>query len=288
MLNLSTQNPILDGSQDDAVEQPSPVTYAARHTGSDGPGSSRVYAGMWGTPEIAVVTAGVVAVIASVAVFVLAVLPARGELEASRREKSKVADQVVSAREKYGKITSTTEQVARLVASADGFEANFLPPDSTGRTELYDRINSLIGSHRLINTAGPEYVYLAPTTEGPRSGGEGETGREKFRSIFPGVYVTMTVDGTYQDIRRFISDIETSSQFVIISAVGIEPAEERRRAEAPETPGSGGQVNVPGIPGAAMGPGTAGGSSGVKRGETVSLKIELAGYFRRGSVVATQ
>jgi hypothetical protein len=278
MFNFRTQDSVISDSAGE--DEKASHAGGAAHGGAVR-GSSRVYSGMWGTPEVVAVTAGAVAVAAAAAVFVFAVLPARGELESSRKEKAEVESQVVSAREKYGRITSTTEQVAKLVGSADEFENSFLPPDSTGRIDLYQRINSLIATHRLINTSGPEYVALDPSQNGPSAAAESERGREKFRSIFPGVYVTTTVEGTYQDIRRFVSDIETSNQFVIISAVGIEPAEQRARSAAQQEVADDPQTGIPGIPGQ-TGPQQSA-PAGARRGEAVSLKIELAAYFRRNA-----
>lgn len=237
--------------------------------------SHKVYAGMWGKPEIVVVGMGVSALIATIVLFAIMVLPARKTLSDAKSEQSALEQQVESAREKYGKITTTEEQVARLVQSSSDFENAYLPVDSIGKTALYQRLNTLIGTHNLINTSGPEYTPLE-VAEGGSPQEAGERGREKYRSIFPGVYVTMTVDGSYADIRRFISDIETSDQFVIISAIGIEPSEKGGKRDGavggdgnPTGPGS--QVQRP--------------QQRVSKGETVSLKIELAAYFRRQGTI---
>jgi hypothetical protein len=63
-----------------------------------------------------------------------------------------------------------------------------------------------------------------------------EQGRSKFRSIFPGVYVTMTLEGSYQNLRRFIREIETGSEFVIISSVELEPTETKKKEADPSQP----------------------------------------------------
>lgn len=240
----------------------------------------RVYAGMWGRAEIAAVGIGALALFAVIVVFAMIVLPARKKLSDAKSEQAAVEQQVVSAKEKYGKITTTEEQVARLVQSATNFETAYLPIDSLGQTALYQRINTLIGTYGLVNTSGPEYTPLE-VAQGNGSKETGERGREKYRSIFPGVYVTMTLDGTYADIRKFISDIETSDQFVIISAVGLEPSEQGRKTEtSPEVEPVGPNSRMsPQYPMAQQAPQTT--PRRAAKGETVSLKIELAAYFRR-------
>ena len=40
----------------------------------------------------------------------------------------------------------------------------------------------------------------------------GALGHRQVRSLYPGVYVTMTVEGSYQNLRRFIRDIETGRE----------------------------------------------------------------------------
>ena len=60
----------------------------------------------------------------------------------------------------------------------------------------------------------------------------------KFQSIFPGVYVTTTIEGSYQNLRRFIREIETSEQFIVISAVELEPAEKEEKDDPTKPPTS--------------------------------------------------
>lgn len=244
--------------------------------------SHKVYAGMWGKPEIVAVALGGLALIATIVVYMVLVLPARKRLTDAKSEQVAVEQQVNSARDRYGKISSTEEQVARLVQSASDFENAYLPFDSIGKTALYQRLNTLIANYNLVNTAGPEYT---PLDIAQANGTKDEGGREKFRSIFPGVYVTMTLDGSYADIRKFISDIETSDQFVIISAVGLEPSEQGgKKNESPvefEPPAGRSNPQFPMAPQAAP-------QRSARRGDTVSLKIELAAYFRRANAQPLQ
>lgn len=275
-------------AQDSLIPTLPPVSGGESHSSSEDQadstvkGTSRIYAGMWGLPEIFAVCLGGAAVLAAGFVFMALVMPARTALESVRSQKTQLEQQVLTAREKYGRITSTTEQVSRLVASADAFENAYLPPGTVGQTALYQRVNSLIAAHDLVNTSGPEYVPLPVTETGNSSNAGTDTGRERFRSIFPGVYVTMTVDGAYRDIRRFISDIETGGQFVIISSVGIEPAEQKRRREEGGGNAAASEGDMPAVAENAA-PASPSATGSKPRGDRVSLKIEMAAYFRRPS-----
>jgi hypothetical protein len=171
----------------------------------------------------------------------------------------------------------------------------------------------LIAGYGLINTTGPDY---APLEINQREGqAESERGRGKYQSLFPGVYVTMTVEGSYQNLRRFLRDIETSQQFIIVSTVELEPAENQNRQTDATTVAQNTQptvtspnqpyarpnidptgVNPTGINPMTRNPGQMTTTTtqttrpttprGRTIGESVSLHIELAAYFRRNSAVS--
>ena len=279
---------------------------------------NKVYAGMWGQTEIATVGVGMLAILTVILLFIFLVMPAKKELEAKRAERDRLERELTTARDRYGNITSTEERVARLVGSANDFEARFLPIASNGRTALYQRINGLISAYGLVNASGPDYAPLEITDSGNQPSGE-ESGRAKFQSIFPGVYVTMTVEGSYQNLRRFIREIETSEQFVVISAVELEPSDNNEK----ENQTNGTQASVNNVQVAPViqnnpnfqapqavrnnplgrAPITAPNPTpnpaqpaqarpkqdrGKTHGEVVSLRLEMAAYFRRPNFVPAE
>src|SRR6478672_1317852 len=158
----------------------------------------RVYQGMWGPVEIGVVAAGAMAFLASIMVYAFFVVPSGRELATNRAKADSLEAEVVSARTKYGEITSSQDQVTKILASVDDFETRFLPAVSNGQQALYQRLNGLIGQYGLINTNGPDYEPLELSDK--ESSSDDNKGREKFRSLYPGVYVTMTVEGPYQNL----------------------------------------------------------------------------------------
>ncbi len=277
----------------------------------------RVYAGMWGQSEIATVGLGMLAILAVVILVVLVVLPAQKELEKNKAERNRLETELIASRGKYGTITTTEARVAELITSVDDFESRFLPVGTIGKSALYQRINGLIGAYGLVNTTGPDYapLQIADNRRGQET--ESERGRSKFQSLFPGVYVTMTVEGSYQNLRRFIREMETGNQFVVISAVELEPAESENKEDksqptvaqaqinnvqiAPNNAAGFQQVQTPGqprvqYPGQPIAPfqtttmTTAAPKAvrGKTHGETVSLRLEMAAYFRRPVVQQTQ
>ncbi|HEY0659013.1 MAG TPA: hypothetical protein VGD05_11095 [Pyrinomonadaceae bacterium] len=263
---------------------------------------NKVYAGMWGQTEIATVGVGMLAILTVILLFIFLVLPAKKELEQNRAERDRLERELTTARDRYGNITTTEERVARLVSSVNDFETRFLPIATNGRTALYQRINGLISAYGLVNASGPDYAPLEIADGGNNQSSEQESGRAKFQSIFPGVYVTMTVEGSYQNLRRFIREIETSDQFVVVSAVELEPSDteekENTTTQARINSVQISPVNQPAINGGAGFPVQPGqvmvqtptqprpkAVSGKTHGETVSLRLEMAAYFRRPNFV---
>lgn len=270
----------------------------------------KVYGGMWGQVEIATVGVALLAVLTTILLFIFIVLPAQKELEANRANRDELERQMISARSKYGSITSTEARVAELITSVTDFEDRHLFNSSIGKTALYQRINGLIASYGLTNTTGPDYVPLEiDLRQNVQQAEESKTGKDKYRSIFPGEYITMTVEGSYQNLRRFIREIETSSQFVVVSAVELEPAESEEKQNQtvvqqttlpnqqtiPNQPVMQNFPNQPqGIPNQSINdpyarPGIPQRQNvtkprGKTHGETVSLRLEMAAYFRRPGV----
>lgn len=263
----------------------------------------KVYAGMWGQSEIATVGLGMLAILAVVILVVLVVLPAQKELEKNKAERDRLETELLTARGKYGSITTTEARVAELIGSVDDFESRFLPVGTIGKSSLYQRVNGLIRAYGLVNTTGPDYAPLTINNDRPGQQSEGESGRAKFQSLFPGVYVTMTLEGSYQNLRRFIREMETGNQFVVISAVELEPAETESNEDnaqpgaAPRQQINNVQITTPQTmdgfnqgqnPGQFTAPSQTSTTvtapkpvRGKTHGETVSLRLEMAAYFRR-------
>ena len=268
--------------------------------------SRKVYAGMWGQVEIATVGVALLAVLTTVLLFVFLVLPAQKELDENRAKRDQLERELISAKSKFGTITTTEERVRELKASVEDFESRFLPNPVIGRTALYQRINGLIAGYGLINTTGPDYAPLEVDSRQAIEVSQTESGKSKFQSLFPGVYITMTVEGSYQNLRRFIRDVETSEQFVIISAIELEPAEgedksnknttAQNRPNQPQTLQPDGYVvnNPRSVPGSVQQTQqlpqqtSAAPNRGKTYGETVSLRLEMAAYFRRSNFAAAE
>ncbi|HEY2867310.1 MAG TPA: hypothetical protein VGJ02_09475 [Pyrinomonadaceae bacterium] len=265
-----------------------------------------VYGGMWGRNEIVTVGLGIFALLVVVLIFVFLVIPSNREVARHKSEAQNLKEVQMTADARYGDVKDTKSQVVKLISSEEDFESRFLPPAETGRNALYQRLNSLIDAYGLVNTTGPDYSPLDSVEQtASNNQSDEERGRERYRSLFPGVYVSMTVEGSYQNLRRFIKEIETGQEFVVISAVQLAPSDNESQQNKPAKPAGPQQViqDNPTDPnfGRQIAPGIRGVQmqqqplpvdnsrrpQGKTHGEVVSLHLEMAAYFRRPNFAPT-
>jgi hypothetical protein len=261
-----------------------------------------VIGGMFGIPEIAAIAVSAIVLLCVVGFYFLIVAPADRDLKAKKDQRDQVEAKLKETQDRFKQFGTTEAAVTTLNQSVENFEYNYLPVSSVGRMQLYDRINGLMAAYDLRNTAGPEYSPLGLKEFKPDEQ-QKERGRAQFETLFPGVYINMTVEGSYVNIRRFIRDIEAGGQqqFVVISMVQLEASENNegnKNAGAPpqnQQQGQGPNFNPSqtGVANKGLPPGMGGAQQpgqqsqlrpsqrGKTHGEIVSLHMELAAYFRR-------
>lgn len=162
--------------------------------------------------------------------------------------------------------TNTKQTVDKVAASLNEFETKNLMRQDQGRMDLYEELNALIVKNGLKNTSGPTYTTLDPSGTKSTAGKNVVT---KWQSFYPGIAVMVTVEGQYQDVRRFIRDVERSKQFVVINEVELQRATQNN---APASIDEGGSD--------AASPSSSGSGT---RGSLVSLQLNMATYFQRPS-----
>lgn len=227
----------------------------------------KVRAGMFGVPELLVLSLSGIMLLGALGFYFLMYVPAQNELKTKKVQRDELDLKLQAARTKFQGFTDEKDYAVKLVQSVDNFESAHLPIASVGRTELYGRLNGLMLAYNLRNTAGPEYspLEIKVMREGRQ---QEERGRAKFESLYPGDYINMTVEGTYQNLRRFMREIEASRQFVVISSVELEAAENTSRGPNIQTgPPSAQPTPTP--------------LRGKTSGDIVSLHMEFATYYRR-------
>jgi len=224
-----------------------------------------------GLPElIGLVGAAFLALITAFAYFYF-YLPAQSRLSNAQQERDRLQAALRSSQKGLETNKSVTEKVNEITASLKDFEGNYLAASATSRLSLYTTLNDLIKSNGLKNTAGPSYAPLEPA--GTKSQVQATVTAEKqshakWQTIYPGIEVSITVEGPYQRVRHFVRDIESSRQFLIINEVELEGVTQSGATTdfAPPTIAGRPSVTAP----------TPGG-----KGALVSLRLEMATYFRR-------
>jgi len=189
-------------------------------------------------------------------------LPAKSRLDGLQSERSRLVSQVSVSRELAAQGETTEATTQKITQSLDNFESNHLLSADRGRMGLYDSLNVLIRKNGLRNTSGPTYTPLEPTDT--KAGNTGtRSASSRFQSIYPGIAISVTVEGQYQNLRRFIRELEATKQFIIINSVELE-----RSTEANSSPIGEGEV------------------SSTPRSALVSLRLELTTYFQRANQTA--
>ncbi len=211
---------------------------------------------IFGVAEIIGLAGSLLILVLVVVAYLYFLVPARSRRATLELERARLQSQLRNSQDVLMRGQSTEATVHTITQSLDAFETTGLVEANRGRMGLYDSLNSLIRKNGLRNTSGPAYMPLEPmgskTTPGSRAA------NTKWQSIYPGIAISVTVEGPYQNLRHFVRDIETNKQFVIINTVELERATESNSATTSDT-------------------GAAGSHSAL-----VSLRLEMTTYFQRG------
>jgi Tfp pilus assembly protein PilO len=268
-------------------------------------------------PEIVALVLSGLALLSIIFTYLGGFLPAQEELKRRQSKRDQLETQLQEHQARSNDFHSKESSMTEVVNSIGRFEENFLPIAAQGNSVLYERINQLIRTNNLRNTAGPEYTVISAVGADKAI----QTERNMKDSLFPGTTVSLTVEGSYTNLRHFIADLENSKQFLVINAIEIEsngeksepsvttnnlpaptgqlaPNNSRGNVKLPNTPN-----NLPNSTGTNPNrisprlqsefpnsePQPPSNQASKERGgaATVSLRLEMAAYFKRPAVVST-
>src|SRR6185295_9464059 len=167
--------------------------------------------------------------------YIYFLIPTRSRLSSLNTELKQTQANLQTLDTIINKDQTTKDTVDRAAGSLSKFETDHLPRVTQGRMDLYEELNQLIVKNNVRNTSGPTYTTLDPA--GMKSS-SGKTVVTKWQSFYPGIAVMVTVEGEYQNVRRFIRDVERSRQFVVINEVELQRASQNN--SAPTSAGEGG------------------------------------------------
>lgn len=219
-----------------------------------------------GLPELAGLAASALMLLAVIIAYLFFLRPAYARLDAVQLKREDTYKQLRKIQEDLNVNAGKQVTVNEVTQSVLDFEANRLASRGTGRITLLETLNKLIRGNGLRNTSGPNYTALDPLAANATQSNSTRTGNAKWQSLYPGLGINLTVEGLYPNLRRFVREIETGNQFVIINSVELEKATDSAAAAA------------------AM---SGEGAKPAPRGSLVSLHMDMAAYFRREDTAET-
>jgi Tfp pilus assembly protein PilO len=221
---------------------------------------------IFGLPEMMGLAASLVLLLMVVFSYLYFLVPANARRGSAQAERDRLQKKILDAKIGYQTQQDVQTSVAEITQSLVDFENTRLASRDQGRMVLYEELNRLIRSNNLRNTSGPTYSALDTVDpNAPKAAATTQrAGSAKWQSIYPGIAINLTVEGQYQNLRRFLRDLEASKQFIIVNSVELQPSKDAARAV---TDGTGGAV--------------------VSSGSLVNLHLEMGAYFRRTAAEAT-
>ena len=232
-----------------------------------------------GVPEFAALAFSALLLLAAVLAYLFLFVPQKSRAASLDAEGDSLKQVLAKQQTTLGDSQDTAQRVSEIMTSLERFETGHLGSASSGTKTLIEELNRLITKNGLRISGGINFTQLqeavpgAENSQRARRQGSGEQSAQRVvQSIFPGIGVTLTVEGAYPNLRRFIRDIEGDRrQFVVINTVELEGVTDTNAAAQIAPPATNGAV--PGAPP----------PSAPARGALVSLRLDMATYFRRAA-----
>ena len=154
-----------------------------------------------------------VALLINAALYALVVYPLAQRVQTGQSQAGDATQELVSARRGFagarGMVTGKKEADEEL----DKFYSDVLPPDVSGaRRVLYPHLDQL---------ARKANVTTVHSSWDPSD-------KAKFGSL-KRLGLTMSIEGDYSNVRRFIHELETVPEFIVLESVSVTTAEEGDR-----------------------------------------------------------
>lgn len=248
-----------------------------------------------GVPEVVALVAAAALLALAFAAYFLLLAPEYSNLASLDRERQQLQAQIRSAGENREQKRGVDETVERIKQSLTRFETESLVSRETSERALYEELNEKIRRSGL-QRAQFSFSYqddsqkAGPTqAEQQRAAGNLSGNARRRQTVFPATDISLTVEGTYANLRRFIREVESSPRFVVINGVQLEGLNDTSSGGS----ASGGVVSEGATPAGpagrgavAAGPSATAGSA--PRGALVSLRLDMSAYFRRSATASVE
>src|SRR5262245_59028263 len=166
------------------------------------------------------------------------------------------------------KLKTQTSNAEKILESLRGFDS-YLKPYNTGTTQIINEIDGLAKTHQVFSDGS---TYQPQKADEPQVDENGNpipqaTRRDRKPKIYPILGIETTVIGDYPNLRRFLSDLERSKQFLIINVLEFQGVDNQKVARQLGKGGKQIQLSQESMP--------------------VQLRIELETYFQSPMATTT-
>lgn len=213
-------------------------------------------------PEIIGLSVAILLLLAAACAYFLLLVPERARLVALENERAQLQAKLRASTEGVERNESTQASVGKIVTSLNEFETTVLvarAPQTT--TAVIEELNDKTRRHSLAR-AQFSFSHLDEFVPGQRNaqrssntrGNSAANNASQRESVFPTIDISLTIEGQYGNLRRFIRDIEQSRRFIVINGIQLEGVSDTGSAA---------------------------------RASLVSLRLDMSAHFRRsGAAVA--
>jgi Tfp pilus assembly protein PilO len=247
-------------------------------------------------PEIVALIVSCLLLLAALLAYFFWLVPSRSHLADVETQYRKLSADLRAATNGVKVNEDTQASVEEIARSLRDFEAQKLPSRAESRTSTIEELNALIHRDGLRLSNGVTFTPLNDETQQQAQNVTGQQqnarGNNVKQSVYPGIGITLSVEGAYPSVRRFLHDIEASGQFIVINSVQIEsiaPNVARGGSSVTASTASGAANNLPPQTIPPNGANAAANVTGETRmraetstptGALVNVRLDMAAYFR--------
>jgi Tfp pilus assembly protein PilO len=179
-------------------------------------------------PEIIALATAILLLLAAACAYFLVLVPERSRLSALENERAQLQAKLRASSEGVERNESTQASVGKIVTSLNEFESVVLvarEPQTT--TAVIEELNEKTRRHNLARAQFSfshldEFVPGQTNAQGANSRATAAGNASKRESVFPTIDISLTIEGQYGNLRRFIRDIEQSRRFIVINGIQLE------------------------------------------------------------------
>lgn len=149
------------------------------------------------------------------------VQPLSSELSALKTREAQIQLQIDKVSTDEKKRNEQAANAEAILASLRNFDV-YLKQDERGMTEIINEIDSLGQKHGVL-TGDSSYRVAEAEPLAEETGQPAQQKRnDEDRKIYPSLGIDTNIIGEYPNLRRFLTDLERSKQFLIINAVNFQ------------------------------------------------------------------